>query len=64
MNEREKVRLINKISDEILELVDSAEDMPRSDVQGAAEAIALKIVNTSEAIAIKVASQLKAADAA
>lgn len=42
-------RLAMTISDQILELVDSAGDMPRSDLQGAAEAIAMNIVNQATA---------------
>ncbi len=45
MTDKATRQLIMKISDEILDLVDNAQDMPRGDVQGASEAIAMKVVN-------------------
>ncbi|MCX4098029.1 hypothetical protein [Nocardia sp. alder85J] len=41
----EQHRIIKKVSDEILDLVDQAPNMDRGDVQAVAEAIALKVVN-------------------
>ncbi len=45
MTDKATRQLSMKISDEILDLVDNAIDMPRGDVQGAAEAIAINVVN-------------------
>lgn len=38
-------RLAMQLSDQILDLIDNADDMPRGDLQGAAEALALKLVS-------------------
>jgi hypothetical protein len=46
MNEEQ--RRIMKITDEILELVDNAEDYDRSDLQGVAQAIAMRAIRGTE----------------
>jgi len=48
----DKQRKVMKISDAILEVVDMAQnatDLPRGDLQGVVEALAMQIVNESEA---------------
>lgn len=48
MTQLEKVKIVMKYSDKILELVDN-HDMPRGDVQGIAEAIVMNILNDKTA---------------
>jgi hypothetical protein len=46
----EDIRLEMKISDMILELIDDGfEDMPRGDIQGVVEALAMRIIQTVKA---------------
>jgi hypothetical protein len=45
---KEDMRLIAKISDEILTVADCVGDMPRGDLQGIAEAAAMKIIAMSD----------------
>jgi hypothetical protein len=44
----DKQRKIMKLADEILELVDSAEYLTRSDLEGGAMAIAMKVISSGE----------------
>lgn len=39
-----KQHLVLEISDEIMKLIDSADDMPRGDLQGCVEALAIELV--------------------
>jgi hypothetical protein len=41
---RERMSIINQFSDEILELVDNQEEQTRSDIQGGAMAIVMRIL--------------------
>lgn len=45
MDNIKQVRMINEVSDIILEVADSAGEMTRGDLQGFAEAQAQKIIN-------------------
>ena len=40
------VKLINKHSEEILKLIDKRDDLTRSDMQGAVDAIVINILNS------------------
>lgn len=40
----DKQKLALRFSDEILELIDQADDIPRGDLQGCAEGLAMKLV--------------------
>lgn len=42
------IRLVNKYSDEILEIVDNRDEFTRSDLQGIIDAIVLKILKENK----------------
>lgn len=49
----EIVRLINKLSDNILEVIDNQDDFTRSDLQGVIQAIVVNILNKGINLEVK-----------